>query len=143
MSVPNVVVWIMVILVSLVAGFLIGWVSEYYIDLKHWKKRAEMQGLAFLGTQEGPAATAMVTPAVTEHPDADARANAQLAATLQEFLEKLGAEVKCIHCALTQGFPRNPEPVAANLTALREEVVKEGADVLCPGCRCRSAGCGG
>jgi phosphomannomutase len=45
------------------------------------------------------------------------------------FLEKLGAEVTLIHSRMDPGFPRNPEPVAANLTALCETVKKEGADV--------------
>jgi phosphomannomutase len=45
------------------------------------------------------------------------------------FLEALGAEVVCVHCELGRGFPRNPEPVAANLGALSEAVLREEADI--------------
>jgi phosphomannomutase len=48
---------------------------------------------------------------------------------VQAFLESLGAEVKLIHSRMDPGFPRNPEPVAANLTALCQAVKDEGADV--------------
>ena len=45
------------------------------------------------------------------------------------FLEGLGAEVVCIHCEFGRGFPRNPEPVAANLGALSAAVLREKADI--------------
>ncbi len=45
------------------------------------------------------------------------------------FLEGLGAEVVCIHCELGNGFPRSPEPVAANLGALSSAVLREKADI--------------
>ncbi len=48
---------------------------------------------------------------------------------VQKFLEDLGAEVICIHCEMGHGFPRNPEPVAANLSALCQAVVEEKADI--------------
>lgn len=48
---------------------------------------------------------------------------------VQKFLEDLGAEVICIHCEMGHGFPRNPEPIAANLSALSRAVVKEKADI--------------
>ena len=90
MSVPDVVVWIMVIMVSLVVGFLIGWVLEYYIDLRDWKKRAEMQGLTLFGAQEITAATA------SRPSEAGVRTDEQLATTLQEFLEKREAEINSL-----------------------------------------------
>jgi len=46
-----------------------------------------------------------------------------------DFLERLGAEVKIIHSRMAPGFPRNPEPVAANLYALCQTVKAEKADV--------------
>ena len=46
-----------------------------------------------------------------------------------EFLESLGAEVVCVHCELGRGFPRNPEPVAANLGVLSKAVLEEQADI--------------
>jgi phosphomannomutase len=48
---------------------------------------------------------------------------------VQKFLEDLGAEVICIHCEMGHGFPRNPEPIAANLSTLSRAVVKEKADI--------------
>jgi phosphomannomutase len=48
---------------------------------------------------------------------------------VKEFLEKRGAEVKCINCEITGEFPRNPEPVAENLSALCKAVKKYGADI--------------
>ena len=100
MSVPDVVVWIMVILVSLVVGFLIGWVSEYYIDLRHWKRRAEMQGFTLVGEQRIVAAEATAQPAMAGLSEADTKIDAQLAATLQEFLEKREAEINSLRDGL-------------------------------------------
>lgn len=48
---------------------------------------------------------------------------------VQDFLERLGAEVLCINCGLTDGFPRNPEPVPENLDDLCHAVRKYGADI--------------
>jgi len=48
---------------------------------------------------------------------------------VKEFLEKLGAEVKCINCEITGKFPRNPEPVAENLSGLCKAVKKHRADI--------------
>lgn len=48
---------------------------------------------------------------------------------VKEFLEKLGAEVKCINCEITGKFPRNPEPIAENLSGLCKAVKKHGADI--------------
>jgi phosphomannomutase len=45
------------------------------------------------------------------------------------YLEKLGAEVICINGEWGGGFPRNPEPVSGNITALCEAVLKHGADI--------------
>lgn len=45
------------------------------------------------------------------------------------FLQDLGAEVTCVNCDLTEGFPRDPEPVPRNLGALCEAVKKHRADV--------------
>ncbi|MBU1339232.1 MAG: phosphoglucosamine mutase [Acidobacteria bacterium] len=45
------------------------------------------------------------------------------------FLEKLGAEVFCIHGSIENGFPRNPEPVPSNLEALCRAVREHGADI--------------
>ncbi len=48
---------------------------------------------------------------------------------VQSFLESLGAEVVCVNCALAGGFPRNPEPIPANLQALCEAVREHKADM--------------
>jgi len=48
---------------------------------------------------------------------------------VKDFLETLGAEVVCVNCELSEGFPRNPEPVAANLHLLCETVREYKADV--------------
>jgi phosphomannomutase len=48
---------------------------------------------------------------------------------VKDFLEALGAEVICVNCELTEGFPRNPEPVPENLGTLCEAVKKHKADV--------------
>jgi phosphomannomutase len=45
------------------------------------------------------------------------------------FLEALGADVTCVNCELTEGFPRNPEPIPENLTALSAAVKEHKADV--------------
>jgi phosphomannomutase len=48
---------------------------------------------------------------------------------VQDFLEQLGAEVLCINCGLTDGFPRPPEPVPENLHDLSQAVRQHKADV--------------
>jgi len=48
---------------------------------------------------------------------------------VEGFLEKLGAEVICVNCALTEGFPRNPEPIPENLSMLSAAVKEHKADV--------------
>ena len=48
---------------------------------------------------------------------------------VQDFLEALGAEVICVNCGLTEGFPRNPEPTPENLSVLCEAVKEHQADV--------------
>lgn len=44
------------------------------------------------------------------------------------LLKKLGVECVCLNCEPTGNFAHNPEPLPANLTGLREAVVKEAAD---------------
>jgi phosphomannomutase len=48
---------------------------------------------------------------------------------VQNFLEQLGAEVLCINCDLTDGFPRNPEPIPENIDDLCQAVKKYQADI--------------
>jgi len=48
---------------------------------------------------------------------------------VKDFLEMLGAEVICVNCELTEGFPRNPEPIPENLSLLCEAVKEHRADV--------------
>lgn len=48
---------------------------------------------------------------------------------VQSFLETLGAEVVCVNCGLSEGFPRNPEPIPENLDTLCEAVKEHKADV--------------
>lgn len=45
------------------------------------------------------------------------------------FLEELGAEVVCINCSTGGAFPRNPEPIPANLGGLCKAVRENGADI--------------
>jgi len=48
---------------------------------------------------------------------------------VKNFLEKLGAEVLCINCKLSDGFPRKPEPLPQNIGNLCASVKKHGADI--------------
>lgn len=48
---------------------------------------------------------------------------------VQDFLEVLGTEVICVNCGLTEGFPRNPEPIPENLSTLCEAVKEHKADL--------------
>lgn len=48
---------------------------------------------------------------------------------VQDFLRALGAEVICVNCGLTEGFPRNPEPVPENLATLCNAVKEREADL--------------
>ena len=48
---------------------------------------------------------------------------------VRRFLQELGQEVEVIHEDFGREFPRNPEPVAANLGALSEAVRRWGADL--------------
>lgn len=48
---------------------------------------------------------------------------------VKDFLEALGAEVICVNCELSEGFPRNPEPIPENLSLLCESVKIHKADV--------------
>ena len=89
MTMPDVVVWIMVIMVSLVVGFLIGWLLEYYLDLKYWEMRAKKRGLVF--TEGEITSYLAVAPPSTNAESAEA--NKELNTTLQEFLEKREQEI--------------------------------------------------
>ena len=88
MPMPEPVVWIIVILVSLVVGFLGGWLLEYYLDLKYWEIRARKQGFA---VSEGT-----ITSTVAERFDTNIKANERLTATLREFLNKREAEFNTV-----------------------------------------------
>jgi len=48
---------------------------------------------------------------------------------VKEYLEKLGAEVRVIHDRLSNGFPRNPEPLPENINKLCDSVKKNRADL--------------
>ncbi|MBS1271097.1 MAG: Phosphomannomutase/phosphoglucomutase [Candidatus Marinimicrobia bacterium] len=48
---------------------------------------------------------------------------------LPALLEELGCEVLPINCIPNGRFPHEPEPLPENLTQLREEVKKQGADL--------------
>lgn len=48
---------------------------------------------------------------------------------MPKLLERLGVKCIRINCEPTGDFAHNPEPLPANLTALCETVVKEGADL--------------
>ncbi len=98
---PEVVIWIMVILVSLVVGFLGGWLLEYYLDLKYWEMRARRRGLFFNGKQDpatGPEKVAFLP--------AD---DGQLNATLREFLDKRETEIKTLQLELEKYQTRYEE----------------------------------
>ncbi len=86
---PEPVVWTMVILVSLVVGFLIGWLLEYYLDLKYWEIRAKRRGFTVSERTTAP----MTAPTGAERGETEAKADKQLAVTLREFLTKREAEV--------------------------------------------------
>jgi len=82
---PEPWVWI---LASLVVGFLVGWLLEYYLDLKYWEVRAKRRG--FIVSEESTTSEAMTAPT------ADVRTDKQLAATLEGFLEKREAETNAL-----------------------------------------------
>jgi len=88
---PESWVWIMV---ALVVGFLVGWLLEYYLDLKYWEVRAKRRGFAV--SQEGTTSDTMTSRTFAEPPEADVRTNKQLAATLRDFLEKREAETHAL-----------------------------------------------
>jgi len=48
---------------------------------------------------------------------------------VKNYLENLGAEAICINDQLSDGFPRNPEPLPENIEKLCESVKKYGADI--------------
>lgn len=97
---PEIVVWIMVILVSLVVGFLGGWLLEYYLDLKYWEMRARKRGLTFTGGEETAAYAVRTAPTAAERSEADVKADEQLAAKLQEFMEAREAETTALQRAM-------------------------------------------
>ncbi|OQY18497.1 MAG: hypothetical protein B6I35_12960 [Anaerolineaceae bacterium 4572_32.2] len=120
---PEEVVWIMVIMVSLVVGFLIGWLLEYYLDLKYWEIRSQKRG--GLGTKDEN-----TTPATTLSTVAQpSLANEKLAATLREFLAKSEntvstlrqemEEQKARYDALEQQFEQYMATHPDDLTAIR------------------------
>ncbi len=90
------VMWIMVILVSLVVGFLGGWLLEYYLDLKYWEMRARRRGLFFDGKEEIAAVSSRPVSPPAELSEADVKANEQLTITLREFLEKRESEISAL-----------------------------------------------
>ena len=90
--------WIVVILVSLVVGFLGGWLLEYYLDLKYLEIRAKKRG--FLLPEEIIAPVDTTVPSGEEGSKAAANTNEQLAATLRELQEKHEAEVNTMRRAL-------------------------------------------
>lgn len=85
----NPVSWFLVIAVSLVLGFLIGWLLEYYLDLKYWEMRAKRRGFILTGEEGKATLAAPVAPVVAESGPGDEK----LAATLREFLEKREQEI--------------------------------------------------
>jgi len=48
---------------------------------------------------------------------------------VSRFLSELGVDVVEVNTEITGTFPRNPEPLAENLTALSDAVKKSGADI--------------
>lgn len=120
---PDTVVWIMVIMVSLVVGFLIGWLLEYYLDLKYWEMRARKRGLF---TEERTSTfAAPVAPTVVEPSQADK----ELTATMRDLLEKREKEVTALrgemakqearHDDLESRFERYMATHPDELTAIR------------------------
>lgn len=99
---PDVVIWIMVILVSLVVGFLGGWLLEYYLDLKYWEMRARRRGLFYNGKKEADTDSVTHVSLPAERSEADVKANEQLTATLREFLEKRERELGALQLNLQE-----------------------------------------
>ncbi len=48
---------------------------------------------------------------------------------LLAVLEKIGCEVSMVNCDMSGAFPRGPEPLSENLTALSQKVREVGADI--------------
>ena len=89
---PEGVIWFLVIAVSLVVGFLIGWLLEYYLDLKYWEMRARRRGLFSKEEQDKDVSSLLTTgPAPVIN-----RTNEQLADTLREQLKKHEREISTL-----------------------------------------------
>jgi predicted flap endonuclease-1-like 5' DNA nuclease len=100
---PEILVWIMVILVSLVVGFLCGWLLEYYLDLKYWEVRARRRGLLSTAEEE-TADSALAKPSRTE-----TRAYERTIATLQERLGRYEAELHALRRDMSKQKARYDE----------------------------------
>jgi NADH-quinone oxidoreductase subunit E len=92
---PAAVLWIMVIMVSLVVGFLGGWLLEYYLDLKYWEMRAQRRGL-YTGKEKTFTPTTTTASTAAE----PAKTNEELTVTLREFLEKREQEIAALRQTL-------------------------------------------
>ncbi|MFZ5916987.1 MAG: hypothetical protein ACOYZ7_08650 [Chloroflexota bacterium] len=86
---PETVVWILVIMVSLVVGFLIGWLLEYYLDLKYWEIRAKRRGLVLMAEERSD------IPASPAAHEIDTTGE-QLAVTLRDLLQEREHEIKAL-----------------------------------------------
>ena len=95
---PQVVTWIMVILISLVVGFLGGWLLEYYLDLKYLEIRARKRG--FLPPKETTDLVDTTVPTGDEGSKAGASTDEQWAASLHELQKKHEAEINTIRRAV-------------------------------------------
>jgi predicted flap endonuclease-1-like 5' DNA nuclease len=100
---PEIVVWIMVILVSLVVGFLCGWLLEYYLDLKYWEVRARKRGLLPTAEEETADST------LAQLSKAEIRTYERIIAMLQEYLGSYEAELHALRRDMSRQKARYDE----------------------------------
>ena len=92
---PEIVTWI---LVSLVVGFLGGWLLEYYLDIKYLEVRARKRGFSLAEEITGSVDEAL--PSDDTGSEATADADEQWAATLREIQAKHETELNTMRRAL-------------------------------------------
>jgi predicted flap endonuclease-1-like 5' DNA nuclease len=92
---PQIVAWI---LVSLVVGFLGGWLLEFYLDIKYLEVRARERGFTLAEEVSGP--TDKAVPIGDEDPEAASDTNEQRTALLREMQERHKAELNTMRRAL-------------------------------------------
>lgn len=134
----NPVEWNALKLIRKGGHFLYPWEAEELLDVYYQGKFRRVDKPGRIEKEEEPFAVHLGK--ITGLVDADLIRQKKIKAVVdpcggaaspyvQDFLERLGAEVVCVNCGLVDGFPRNPEPVPENLEDLCQAVKKYNADI--------------